>query len=158
MFIRLRVSTFLCIMSQQKPLTIKFTLHILSFRSSVKIFKHCGWVVPKTDVRCMINNRRHHSLAKINAHKMASCFLLFLLMVSYSMLPFVSSSSSERFNDEFKNGNATEGFISHMSRSQLGYSASQATSPTVMSNRQNEFDEVRDYSHHRAPTSQKSEG
>ena len=44
-----------------------------------------------------------------------------------------------------------------MSRSQLGYSASQATSPTVMSNRLNEFDEVRDYSHHRDPMSQKSE-
>ena len=152
------MSAFRCIMSQEKPLTIKFTLHVISFRSNVKISRNCGWVLPKADVRCMINNRRRHPLAKINAHKMASCFLLLLLMVSYSMLPFVSSSSSERYNGEFKDGNGTEGFISHMSRSQLGYSASQATSPTVMSNRQNEFDEVRDYSHHRAPTSLKSEG
>ena len=145
-------------MSRQRPLTIKLILpHIVSLLLSVQFFKHCGWVMPKADVRCVINYRRHHSLAKSNADNMASCFLFLLLMISYSMLPFVSSSSSERFNDEFENTNATEAFISHMSRSQLGYSASQATSPTVISNRPNDFDEIRDYSYHQAPTSQKSE-
>ena len=151
------VSSFVCIMSQRRPLTKKLLIdfHILSFCLSVQISKRCG-MLPTSNVSCMKNYRRHHSPGRINADNMASCFLLLFLIISYFLLPFVSSSSFERFNDDFENSNSTEGFISHMSRSQLGYSASQATSPTVMSNRQNDFND-RDNSHHRTPASTKNE-
>ena len=145
-------------MSQRRPLTMKFILsHILPFWLSVQISKRYGVCLP-SDVRCVKNYPRHPSPRKWSENSFASCIIFLFLILPYSMLPFVSSSSSsEPFYDDFENGNATENFISHMSRSQLGYSASRAASPTEMSHGQNDFDDGNDFSYHRTSSSPKSE-
>ena len=146
-------------MPKHKLVTMKYILgRIASVRIGVKNAKNANGY--RTDVNSVHCRRQAYS-GYWNPDTLASLALITLLAMSYSMLPFVSSSSStyysEHFNDELENG-TTDVFISHMSRSQLGYSASRVTNPTeISSSGQNDFSDAGGYNVHRTSPYQKKE-
>ena len=146
-------------MSRRKLLTMKHILaRIVSIRLSVKINRNIFYNPGAKSVNC-----RQMYIGHWNPDTLASLALIILLFISYSILPFVSSSSSsypsEEYYDEIDNG-TTDEFISHLSRSQLGYGgygASQGSTPTEISNNQNHFSEMGEYNFQRTSTSQRKE-
>lgn len=143
-------------MSRRKLLTMKHILaRVVSIRLSVNVNRNIRYSPVVKSVKC-----RQMYIGHWNPNTLVSLALIILLFISYSILPFVSSSSSsypsEPFYDEVDNG-TTDGFISHLSRSQLGYGASQATNPTEMSNNQNHFSESGEYNFQRTSSSQRIE-
>ena len=145
-------------MSRRKLLTMKRILaRVVSIRLSVNVNRNICY----TPGVVKNANCRHMYIGLWNPDTLASLALFILLFISYSILPFVSSSSSsypsEQYFDEVDNGTA-DSLISHLSRSQLGYSgASQVVNPTEKSNSQNQFSVLGEFNFQKTSTSQRKE-
>ena len=141
--------------------TMKTMSDITIYLPTTKMI-HSGVMHP-TDIE-NVRRRHQHFNGFCNPNTLASIALFILLIISYLMVPFVASSSStsippnSNYSDVDEEGyNTTNSFITHMSRSQLGYNMARVPEPTALFEQQNEYIEQDEYNTDKTSSYQKIE-